>query len=278
MIIELLHRLVKYRFYRLGFRTNYVDINSCRIHYVNHNIQRPSGQIIFIHGAGTSMSTWIRILPLMNPVGSITCVDLPGHGLSRFLSGDSFFPMDIMENTLEQFMGRLYSEQVTIIGHSLGGWLAGWYAINHPASVKRLILINNAGIRYPGVARQAEAFNFCSSDDVRKLLNLMWHNMPWYFSPFIPSIYRSLQKKHIGEIIKSINEGHFLNKSLNILKMPVDIIWGKEDHLISEDSLAIMSQAIPRARIHYIHDCGHVPQLEQPSELASILNTILATF
>jgi pimeloyl-ACP methyl ester carboxylesterase len=163
---------------------------------------------------------------------------------------------------------------VTLIGHSLGGWLAARFAIRNPSQVEHLILINNAGISYPGVIEQAELFKIQSIYDVRNLLDHMWFRYPWYFKPFTLSVYHSLQNKHISEFISSIRETDFLNDAFSSLSMPVDVIWGSEDRLIPVASISVMKRLLPNIRAHFIPQCGHVPQLERPRELTHLLNHI----
>jgi pimeloyl-ACP methyl ester carboxylesterase len=119
----------------------------------------------------------------------MTCLDLPGHGFSKITSGESFFSFQQMDYALEDFIRHTLQPPVILIGHSLGGWLAARYAAKHPESVKHLILIDNAGIKYEGFERQVDVFTLKSVDDMRRLLQKMWFSYPWYYKPFTSSMY-----------------------------------------------------------------------------------------
>ena len=69
-----------------------------------------------------------------------------------------------------------------------------------------------------------------------------------------------------------------MNSTFSTLSIPIDIIWGEEDGLISKESVYIMKILVPHAKEHFIPKCGHVPQLEQSHELVSILKDILGSY
>jgi pimeloyl-ACP methyl ester carboxylesterase len=216
-------------------------------------------------------------MPELRELGNVSCLDLPGFGFSKITIGDAFFSLQQMDLALEHFIHTSQRLPIILIGHSLGGWIAARYAVKHPDSVSHLILINNAGIRYDGFEQQADTFTLKSVDDVRRLLQQMWFHYPWYFKPFASSIYHTLSKKQVSRFVQAIREEDLLNQSFISLKMPLDVIWGKEDGLISRKSVDIMKQFVPHLNEHFISRCGHVPQLERPRELASILKTILTS-
>jgi abhydrolase domain-containing protein 6 len=216
-------------------------------------------------------------MPELHELGNVSCLDLPGYGFSKITSGDPFFTLHQMDYALEHFILSTQQLPIMLVGHSLGGWIAARYAVKHPDSVSHLILINNAGIRYDGYEQQADAFTIKNIDDVRRLLQQMWFRYPWYFKPFTSSIYHTLIKKDVGRFVRSIKEEDLLNQSLASLTMPMDVIWGTEDGLISKKSMDIMKRLMPTMKEHFISRCGHVPQLERPRELTSLLKIILAS-
>jgi pimeloyl-ACP methyl ester carboxylesterase len=277
MLINLLHRLIRYRFHRLGFRSEVLDLELCRLHFFRRQSETSSKHIVFLHGLGTSSSTWIKILASLDRSSSITCVDLPGHGFSRIKQSLPFLRLEQFDAVIEQFIQRTEPRPIILVGHSLGGWLAARFAINHPEAVQRLILMNNAGIQYPGVERQGETFDIQETEDVKRLIGRMWFRAPWYFAFFTSSVLHSLQKKRVKDFVATVQENDLLNPKLPSLTMPVDIIWGEEDRLISKQSVEIMKQVLPQTKLHWIPQCGHVPQLERPRELSSILLKILGS-
>jgi abhydrolase domain-containing protein 6 len=275
MLLDLLHKLIRCRYSCLGFHSCYLDTGSCMLHYIRRQNAGATGRFIFLHGLGTTSDSWIKTLPYLKLKADFVCPDLPGHGSSRILTGDRFFSIGQMGQVLENFMSLTNLLPVTLVGHSLGGWLAARFASKYPDNISRLILINNAGIRYPGFEKQAEAFRLNNTRDARRLLHRIWYRYPPLLELFTFSLFRHMQKKHISDFVTTIDTAYLLNDCLPLIKMPVDIIWGEDDRLISRESVEVMKNLLPQARTHFIPRCGHVPQLERPTELISILNDIL---
>ncbi len=275
MFITLLHKSVRLRYRRLGFRSTVRVQKSCTIHYYQRENTDSPRHIVLIHGLGTSSSTWIKILPSLLRYGAITCIDLPGFGFSEITNGDRYFSLAQFDESLETFFSSLKKVPVILIGHSLGGWLSARLALKKPEFIEHLILINNAGVRYEDVEQQAKAFQIRSVDDVRSLLDRMWFRYPWYFKPFAQSIYQALQSKHVAEFVASVREEDFINSQLSSFSRPIDVIWGEEDHLIPIETARMMQHLSPQLHLHTIPRCGHVPQLEKTRELAILLGKIL---
>ncbi|HEY6952375.1 MAG TPA: hypothetical protein VI758_08195, partial [Bacteroidota bacterium] len=122
---------------------------------------------------------------------------------------------------------------------------------------------------------QKALFQTKSVRDVRRLLDTLWFRYPWYFKPFYQAILKDLLKRRVPEFTQTLGQDHAVNNELGELTMIVDIIWGREDRLLSMESIEIMQRSIPHARVHFIEQCGHVPQLERRNEFTAILRELL---
>jgi len=274
MLIDYLHHRVRKRYRKLGFETRQLTLKLCTLHYFERRNVGTSKTIVLLHGLGTSSSTWVHLLPSFDPSFNIVVPDLPGYGFSALRSDVGFLSLDELNGAIDA-LAKTIHEPFLLLGHSLGGWLAARYASEHPDRVRHLVLVNNAGILYEGTQEQRRVFQVESIADVRKLLDTMWYHYPWYFKPFYPAILNDLRKRHVAEFVRSVRKEDFLNDRLLKLTMPVSIIWGREDRLISPASIAIMRHAIPHATVRTIEECGHVPQLERPKEFTRAVQQIV---
>lgn len=202
-------------------------------------------------------------------------LDLPGFGFSRILHGDSYASIQEMVDTVSAVFALNLAHPVVLVGHSLGGWLAAAFALERPASLRHLVLVDNAGILCDDTGEQGKAFQVETVADLRSLLNRIWMRYPWYFRPFYRAVLRDMKKRRVAEFVRSIQEYDFLNARLGTLKPNVSIVWGKQDRLIGAHTAEIMKQILPHADVLFIDRCGHVPQLEQPKKFAAVLNEIL---
>jgi pimeloyl-ACP methyl ester carboxylesterase len=255
--------------------SKFIELESCRLHLFEYQPPRPRGKLVLVHGLGTSCSTWLRIAPELVKDHAVLAVDLPGFGFSELKTGREFCTIEEHGAALATLLDHVAGEPIVLIGHSFGGWISAQYATRRPERVRQLLLIDTAGIYYRGVEALRELFTIDTKANLRRMLNALWYRFPWYFKPFEGAIYRELSRLHMNDIIASIDAEDFLVEELSRLKMPVSVIWGREDRVVSLESLDVLKKFIPRAQVFLIDRCGHVPQLERPRALMLILNRIL---
>jgi pimeloyl-ACP methyl ester carboxylesterase len=277
MLLRLLHRSVRRQFRSLGFESKTLRATASTIHYLVREHSHPKGTIVLVHGLGTSSSTWVRILPHLKVSYRIVALDLPGFGFSTVTSVREFCTLNEHVEALSELIAAVTETPIILAGQSLGGWLCCRYAAQAPERVKHLVLIDTAGVSYPGVEHLRGLFSLTSVSDTQRLLNALWYHYPWYFKPFAGSIYRELGARRMNELVASIEADDFLGEELSHLAMPVSIIWGKQDGVTSPKSVEVLQKFMPHSTVHFIDQCGHVPQLERPEILAGILNKVLET-
>ncbi|MCX6134736.1 MAG: alpha/beta fold hydrolase [Ignavibacteriales bacterium] len=275
MLLDLLHTAVRRRFRALGFRSCTLESRVGRLHYLLRDHAGPETSLILVHGMGTSSSTWLKTLPLLKRDYRIMALDLPGFGFSTVRSAGGFCTLEEHVGALTDVLDAVEETPFILVGHSFGGWVSALYASRHPERVRHLVLVDTAGVYYRGVERLRDLFTLNSVSDTRHLLNNLWYRYPWYFKPFAGSIYRELRRRGMNELVDSIDTTGFLVEELARLTMPVSIIWGRQDTVISPESVKVLTKFVPHARVEFIGRCGHVPQLERPVEFVSVLETML---
>lgn len=276
MLIPFLHQIVRKGLKRQGIASRRIPISGTSMHYYEARPDRPRETLVLIHGLGTSASTWTNILPALAAEYHLIAPDLPGFGLSVPRDNVPVRTIDGFVDVLEHFIEETVGGNFTLLGHSLGGWFTVKYALKHPQRVDHLILVNTAGIYYQGVEELVDLFDIRSTKDTNRLLDRIWKHYPWYFRLFTPFVFEDLVSRKVPEIVKAIEERDFVNADLSGLHMPVSVIWGKGDQLISPESIAILADRLPARTIHLIEESGHVPQLEAPDKFLMILRKVLA--
>jgi abhydrolase domain-containing protein 6 len=260
----------------MGAVSKFINLDSCLLHYFAFEHPDPRGTVLLVHGLGTSASTWLHILPALIKEHRVIAVDLPGFGFSRFKPGTSFYTLSEHCGALSALVDGAARDAFTLIGHSFGGWIAVRVAAAHRRSVLRLVLVDTAGIYYPGAEKLRDLFTIESPANMRRLLDALWYRYPWYFKPFSSAIYHEMLERNTNSIVASISEKDSLSAEFSLLTMPVSVVWGREDRVISPAAAEVIKRAVPHASVDFIDHCGHVPQLERPSELNRIVCSILA--
>src|SRR3972149_4285977 len=272
MLIPFLHSVIRRQLIRRGIESKRILLKGQTFHYYELVPDKPSGVLILIHGLGSSASTWFNIFPHIGRY-RILAPDLPGFGLSP--APNTVPTIDQYVHFVEDFVDGVVKEPFALLGHSMGGWITMKYALAHRDRVRHLLLINPAGVYYQGVDKLRDAFILRSTKDTRALLDLIWVRYPWYFRPFTPFVFEDLVSRKVPEIVSSVREEDFVNADLDRMTMPVSVIWGLGDRLIPPIALRILEEKLPARRIYTIRDSGHVPQLQAPGELLTILHKAL---
>src|SRR5574342_226612 len=104
--------------------------------------------LLYLHGAGTFW--WMPVHDLLARRRRVLLPVHPGFGASEGLEAIETIE-DLVFHTLD-VLDALGLDRVDVVGLSLGGWLGAELALRHPARVSRLVLVDAAGARVPGVA------------------------------------------------------------------------------------------------------------------------------
>jgi pimeloyl-ACP methyl ester carboxylesterase len=256
-----------------------------KIHYMEFG--EGSHHLLLIHGYGAYSITWKDLIPVLIKAGKkIWAIDLLGFGYSDK-------PLDIqytLELYLEQinaFMQEMHIPQADLIGHSMGGAVALGIAMDYSYRVKSLTLISP--MAYPS----GLALGLRIGKRFLSLIKLFWG------MPFLRIARKYLivnteaactpQKEAEAAEPYFLENGlesaltvlqHFdydrlanLRRGYSRVKVPVLIIWGKQDPLVPCRHIKFFKRDFPHAEIFLLDHCGHIPQEEYPQEVArSILN------
>lgn len=278
MLIDLAHRMVRAGYRRSGIRSRYCSVGSSILHYYDSEHADPRATLLLLHGLGTSSSTWVKVLPRLVQDYRVIAVDLPGFGFSRITNGKSFLTIGEQVEIISRLVEELGLSSFQLIGQSFGGWIAARFAIQNQDRVLHLVLVNNAGVYYKGVEKVQELFRLSSMKDLHRLTDAMGRRRSWYYTLLSPFILADMTKRKVSDIIASVEERDFLAEELTTLRMPVSVIWGKRDRLLSIESVKRMQKIVPRLKASYLAEGGHVPHLDCPEEFTTILKQRLEQY
>lgn len=97
--------------------------------------------MVLLHGFLESSTIWKSIISIFNKNYRVITVDLLGHGQTGCLG--YVHSMEAMAEAVEAVINHLKVEKFTIIGHSMGGYVAMAYAEKNPGSLEGLVLMNS---------------------------------------------------------------------------------------------------------------------------------------
>ena len=231
--------------------------------------------MVLIHGAGDQAGAWARTIGGLVPYYRVIIPDMPGHWKSDPRSG----PIHMTEllDGLDALMNeRCADEPAIIVGNSMGAWLGFLYAREHPSRVARLVAVNGGPLFEP--APQINIFPTTREEARETMKGLMGPGSPQIPGYVLDDIVRRTANGPAARFAQTAAEMgvYLLDGRLHEVTVPVELVWGAADQLLTIDYAQRMVDGLPRARLHPIKGCGHVPQRECPLRFLDALTTALA--
>jgi pimeloyl-ACP methyl ester carboxylesterase len=263
----------------------FVRINRVSIAYT----ERGSGQpILFVHGFASFSYTWMKMISHLPQQFRFVTIDLKGYGYSE-KKCDSFLAPYDQAVILSAFIRRMDLRDVILVGHSMGGVISLISLISEKvrSRIDKLILLDSAGVfqKLPDFIDDLTATSATNplirlaNEDMMAALVLeeAFHDESKISRETVKEYGNVLRQPKAKECLISsakqieiANEKKFLHL-IGKINIPVLIIWGKDDRIISVDDAFLFQKDLFNAQLHIIPDCGHSPQEEMPEETARII-------
>jgi pimeloyl-ACP methyl ester carboxylesterase len=248
----------------MTFTESFVEVDGCRTHLRRGGAGEP---LLFLHGASGAPA----ILPFMEKLAQrfdVLVPQHPGYGLSaepewlENIHDAAYFYLD--------FLKALNLSRVTVVGSSMGGWIAMEMAVRDTARIKSLVLVSPAGIAAPGV-QPADIFLLQPDELVRSLFFDQKLAQARLAQP--EDIDISLKNRHATARLAWEPRLHdpFLPKWLHRIDVPVTIVWGRQDRILPVGFVDEFRRLLPKAQIHVLENCGHLPHAERADEFVDIV-------
>lgn len=108
---------------------------------INYEIHGQGPVIVLLHGFLESVSMWRRLISEKIETNTLLVIDLPGHGKSDCLG--EIHSMELMAEAVHFILAHHDVKSATIVGHSLGGYVALALIEKYHEKVNKLILLNS---------------------------------------------------------------------------------------------------------------------------------------
>lgn len=229
--------------------------------------------LVLLHGAGHQAGTWATVAPALARHFTLIAVDLAGHGDSAPATGpiEASAIVAGLEAVLEtQLQGR----RATLMGNSLGAWMAMVVAKRHPEWVERVVAVNG------GPLKGLEDVNLlpASREEARATMARLRDPS----SPPIPdNVLDDLARRdHTSPIVRfaataaTMADWNLDEDQLRTLETPVTLVWGAADGLMPMTYAQRMLDVLPHASLIPVERCGHVPQQESPKRFLAALGKV----
>jgi len=258
--------------------------------------QRTAPPVLLVHGLGSNAHRdWASSIPTLARQFHVVVLDLPGFGASDAgLQGYSFASLsDALAQVLEQ---TAPDRRVHLVGHSLGGAVALYFANTRPDKVDRLVLVDAAGILLKSVFVQhvasvrarsigiapVDRFLMGLSDRVNSLRRSVFNDIDdrFDFSRWLaqnPGVRYALLGRHTQiEAGLGLVE-HDFTAAIRDTAAPTTVIWGRDDPVAPLRTGYLLAARMPDARLRVMDGVGHTPMEDSPAAFTRLLMEALAT-
>ncbi len=164
-------------------------------------------------------------------------------------------------------LDQLDLSDVTVVGNSIGGWIAAEMALLKSPRVSGAVIINAVGIEVPG--HPIADFFSLTMDQV---FQLSYYNPgPFRIDPTtLPPAAQAIaagNRATLATYSGTSMSDPSLAARLSGLEVPTLVLWGDSDQIADPDYGRAYAAAIPTARFQLLKDTGHLPQLETPDQV-----------
>jgi len=234
--------------------------------------------VALIHGLGDSALTWDKLLlgeggaAAPPPSTRLMAFELPGsEGSAPPATKDGYAVPKLAESVVTAMKGTC--DSWTVVGNSLGGWIAGWTALEWPQGVKRLILLDAAGA--DGEREQQVAIAKMLAEPT--VAGMKAFSTRAYFKPPSPperawaALAAAIAARPTRAIVDALRPEDLLDSRAKDIKAATVVLWGAADRAIPRVVGERLAALIPGATFQLLADCGHLPQRECPKAVTDAL-------
>jgi pimeloyl-ACP methyl ester carboxylesterase len=228
--------------------------------------------LVYLHSAGGE-TLW---MPFHEQLASHFEVFAPAH--PGFDTSEGLSEIDSIEDLVFHyldFFDAMGWQSVNVMGMSLGGWIAAELATRHSARLRKMVLVDAAGLHVPGAPIAPLWEHMRDPERLRRLLfadpNGMLAQMMIMSLDDMPEQMMLMLWK-ASEATAKIGWNPYLHNPklksrLHRVRVPTLVIWGDRDALIPLAHGRAYAEGIPGAKLAVIENCGHYPIFERTDEL-----------
>ncbi|NNC29946.1 alpha/beta fold hydrolase [Longimicrobium terrae] len=248
----------------LDLRTHQAELGPYRIHWAEAGAGEEA--VALLHGLSGSSRWWARNIRALADRYRVLIPDVIGFGRSRH-SAFSLPDVATVAGVLAEWMHGAAGEPVHLVGHSMGGQLAIHVAARHGESVRRLVLVDAAGLPRPLTPRHVMRFAYEVAPPRR-----------WGDPTFLPIIVGDALSAGPWRVMRALR--HILRDDVRPLLPRIRhqtlLMWGGLDTIIPLEHGREMRAAIPDSRLLVLDGAFHNPMVDRPADFNQALLAFLA--
>jgi len=227
--------------------------------------------LLLLHGLMGALSNWEGVVNEFKSKYRVIIPMLPIYDLPLLTTG-----VKTVAKYVHKFVKYKKLDNLTIIGNSLGGHVALIYVLAHPTLVKRMVLTGSSGLyenAFGGTFPRRESYDF-----IKEKVEFTFYDPATATKELVDDVYKTVNDRHrVIRILAMARSAirHNMQKDLHKIRIPVGLIWGKNDKVTPPEVAMEFHEYLPKSELVWIDKCGHAPMMEQPEEFNIALKAFL---
>jgi pimeloyl-ACP methyl ester carboxylesterase len=205
-----------------------------------------------------AFKTNYRVIIPMMPIYDLPVADTHVRSLAAFI------------HRFVEFKGL---NNLNLLGNSLGGHVALVYSLDHPEFVHSLILTGSSGLyenAMGGSFPRREDYDF-----IKEKVAYTFYDPATATKELVDEVFEIVNNKEKLVRILALAKSAIRHNMAEVLfkfKMPVCLIWGRNDNITPPDVAEEFHQLLSHSSLYWIDQCGHAPMMERPQEFNALLS------
>lgn len=224
--------------------------------------------VVLLHGSGSNSAMWKGDVKELSKYFHVFAVDIIGE-CGKSAETRPAFDDYHYDEWLNEVFNLLHIKKATIIGCSLGGWIAVNFAVHRSKKVEKLVLIAPAGI---------------TPVKIKSVLWIMITSLfgKWGFNQLNKMVYGDLEIDATALKFASLIKEHYIprtdmlplfsDEELRSIKQALLFIGGDNDCFYNSQKTALrISELMENGKSKILQNTGHVV-VNQSSEIINFIN------
>ncbi len=254
--------------------------------------------VLLLHGIGDNSLVWDPVMTRLTDRFTVIAPDLLGHGLSDRPRAD--YSVAAFANGVRDLLCYLGIDHVSVVGHSLGGGVAGQFAYQYPEMIDRVAFVAPGGVdhhvapllRLLSLPFAEQLVALTALPGARRVLATALLAAAAVPNPVRPD---AVQLRRALDRMPNTASPHAFTRTLRSVvdlrgqvvtmrdrcyltaDVPTLIAWGADDSIIPAAHAEVLREALPAARVEVFDGVGHFPMTEAPDDFLAVLTDFLAS-
>jgi pimeloyl-ACP methyl ester carboxylesterase len=278
---------------RIDWREHLHRIDVGGAHDVNYAELGPeSGKaLLFVHGLSGCWQNWLENIPHFARSHRVVTLDLPGFGQSPMPQWE--ISIEAYGRLIHDFCDALDIRTCTIVGNSMGGFIAAEAVTNEPQRFEKLVLVSAAGISHARMRREpaevAARMGIVTAPlavryeeralrrpRIRRIVfGGVFHDPQSLRTELLYEFFHhGTGKPGMLPAVRGLI-GYDILDRLEDVEVPTLIVWGRNDHVVPPNDARGYGQRLRNSSTVIFDKTGHVPMAERPVRFNRVLETFL---